>query len=91
VDLIHAGGSASDLTERGDLKGRVRLPPDDLDRERAAAEQADVEVTFDPGQLEAPHDLQESPAVVGATEQDQVGIMLRSSDKTPPLLQVRIE
>ena len=53
MDVVHAGGAASDLTERGDLEGRVRLPPNDLDRERAAAEQADVEVTFGPGQLEA--------------------------------------
>ena len=53
MDVVHAGGSASDLTDRGDLKGRVRLPPDDLDRERAAAEQADIELTFRLGQLEA--------------------------------------
>jgi hypothetical protein len=38
VDVVQAGGSASDLTERGDLEGRVCLPPDDLDREDAAAE-----------------------------------------------------
>ena len=42
----------------------------------AAAEQADVEVTLGPSQLEAPHDLQEGAAVVGAAEQDEVGVEL---------------
>jgi hypothetical protein len=27
VDVVHAGGAASDLTECGDLEGGVRLPP----------------------------------------------------------------
>ena len=54
MDVVRAGGAASYLTECGDLEGRVRLPQDDLDRERAAAEQANVEVTFGPGQLEGP-------------------------------------
>jgi hypothetical protein len=80
VDVVDAGGSASDLTERGDLEGRVCLPPNDLDREGAAAEQADVEVMFGPGQLEAPDNLQEGAAVVGAAEQDKVRIKFSGRD-----------
>jgi hypothetical protein len=59
VDVLDAGGAARDLTECAELEGRVRLPPNDLDRERAATQQADVKVTFNAGQLEPSHDLQE--------------------------------
>jgi hypothetical protein len=59
VDVLDAGGAARDLTECAELEGRVRLPPDDLYRERAATQQAGVRVTLNAGQLEPSHDLQE--------------------------------